>query len=106
MAQTTIYVELRLDGTIKIYEHADHILLLIYALQARAACLPVPDTIDQAHEYIRANCHQLEMFESIDHLETWICDYQGFRAQAAYTEFLAYQQRRREFLGIAASVAA
>lgn len=89
-----LYVELQLDGKARIYELSDSRLLHMVAMEAEAACLPLPQTIDDAHDYLRAGCFQFEMFETFDHAANWAACYQGFRAGEVTAALARYCFRR------------
>jgi|SRR5579859_5138243 len=89
-----IYIEMQLDGKVKTYELNDFLLLSMVSLEAQAAFLPVPDTTDQAHDYLRSTCFQLEMFETYEHAATWAEAYGGFRAGEVRAELARFIQRR------------
>ena len=93
-----IYVEFQLEGRVRMYQIADVDLLRKARIEARAAFLPVPETLDQVHDYLRANCFQLEMFETSDHLVHWAERYAGFRAGEARAELARYLTRRAAML--------
>jgi hypothetical protein len=100
-----IYFEMQLDGHVRVYEMSDRLLLLRVALDTKAAALPVPSGIEEAHEYLRACCHELEMFETSDHAEAWAESYNGFRAAEVRKQLARYLARRAEFSGPFALVA-
>lgn len=86
-----IYFEMQLDGKVKVYEATDRIFLLRVRLCAEAEALPIPDSVEQAHDYARAGCFQFEMFEGIEDAENWAERYGGFRAgevRAALERFM------------------
>ncbi len=100
-----IYMELQLSGNVQIYELSDRLLLLKTTIQTRAECLPIPQLVEEAHEYMRAACYQLEMFESLDHAEAWAESYAGFRAGEVRAELARFQIRRASY-GALGAVAA
>jgi len=92
-----IYFEMNLDGQVKVYEMSDRLLVLRVALETKAAALPIPSSIDEAHDYLRAGCHQLEMFETAEHAEAWAESFTGFRADEVRKQLARYLERRAEF---------
>jgi hypothetical protein len=87
------YVEMQLDGKVKISFLSDHILMWRVQLEAMASCLPQPGNVADAHEYLRANCFQFEMFETLDHLANWAEHYAGFRAGEVRAELARFEAR-------------
>jgi hypothetical protein len=99
----TIYFEIGLDGSVHVYEMTDAQLLQKIGVETRASFLPVPDTIQQAHEYVRSNSYRLEMFENWALAEYWMADYSGFGAEEIRAELRQYQMRRASYLTTTAS---
>lgn len=97
-----IYFELHLDGQVKVYEMTDRLVTLRVALETKAAALPIPTTPEQAHEYLRAGCHQFEMFSDSDEAEEWADSFTGFRAAEVRKQFARYIERRAAFTSLAA----
>jgi hypothetical protein len=101
-----IYVELQLDGKVRVYEMADRLVLVRVAVDANAQCLPIPRVMSQAHDFIRAGCYQFEMFESLQDAEDWADGYQGFRAAEVRAELDRFEVRRASFSALGVVVAA
>ena len=93
-----LYIEIQLGGQARVYEMSDAPLLRKLAIEAQAACLPLPMTMAQAHDYLRAGCFQFEMFETVEHAQHWANDYQGFRADEVRAEIGRYRSRRAAVL--------
>ncbi len=100
-----IYIELQLSGNVQIYELSDRLVLLKVTIQTRAECLPLPQVIEEAHEYMRAGCFQLEMFESLEHAEAWADSYAGFRAGEVQAELTRFRIRRASYSALGAVAA-
>jgi hypothetical protein len=100
-----VYLEIQLDGSAKFYEIADARLLLKVAIETQAACLPMPSTMYDAHEYLRAHCYQLEIFGSVEDAEDWAESYTGFRACEVRAELARYALRRESYSPLAAVAA-
>jgi hypothetical protein len=94
---STIYCAIDLDGRVHIYEMTDARLMKKIEVETQAAFLPVPETIDQVHEYLRSTTYQLEIFEDWTQLETWAASYAGFRAGELRAELRRYQMRRASY---------
>ncbi len=90
-----IYIELQLGGNVHVYDLPDELVLMRVTIEARAEHLPVPRTVEEAHEYLRANCYQLEMFETLPHAFDWAEAYRGFRAGEVRAGLARFEIRRR-----------
>jgi hypothetical protein len=88
-----IYFELNLDGSVKVYEMTDRLVLLRAQIETRARALPIAETVDDAIEYLRAGCFQFECFETLIEAETWQSSYAGFRAFEVRAEFHRFKAR-------------
>jgi hypothetical protein len=91
-----IYLQMQLSGNVRIFDLTDRLVILITSLEARGQALPVPIGLDEAIEYMRASCFTLEMFETYEHLATWVESYLGFRAGEVMAEFRRFTRRREE----------
>jgi hypothetical protein len=89
-----IYCEIQLDGRVRFYEATDNRLMLRVSLETEAASLPAPPTIHDAHDFIRSNCHQLEIFDTFAHAENWAENYHNFRAGEVRAELRRFALRR------------
>ena len=89
-----IYIEMQLDGRVRISEIDDWKLLHKMQIEAEAEFLPVPDTMDEAFDQLQANCFQLEIFETFNHAANWAEHYAGFRAGEVRAEFARFERRR------------
>ena len=89
-----IYCEIQLDGRVRFSESSENRLMLRVSLETEAACLPAPLSIHDAHEFLRSNCHQLELFDSFAHAENWAENYQNFRAAEVRAELRRFSFRR------------
>jgi hypothetical protein len=100
-----IYIELQLDGKVRVYEMSDKLVLLRVSVDARAECLPVPVLIEQAHDYLRAGCYQFEMFDTLADAEDWAESFHGFRAAEVRAELSRFEVRRASLsaLGVVAA---
>lgn len=101
-----LYVEMQLSGIIKVYELSDELVILRAALDAGAECFPIPDTIDDAIEYIKSDCYNLEIFETVEDAEDWAEAYSSFRAEEVRAELRRYMTRKAEQLASKQIVAA
>ena len=95
----TIYLEIRLDGSVHVYEMTDARLLLKAGIETRGAFLPPPRTVEEAHEYLRSNAYHLEMFETREHFRTWAEAYSGYQAETMRTAFRRHEMRRATHSG-------
>ena len=89
-----VYVELQLDGKVRIYQITDMRLLHKVQIETAASYLPVPETMAEAHDYLRANCFQFEMFDTFAHMANWAEHYGGFRAGEVRAELARLEERR------------
>jgi hypothetical protein len=87
---------MQLNGTVKICELSDRLVILIASLEARGRALPVPTCLHDSIEYMRCSCFTLEIFETFEHIETWVESYQGFRSGEVEAEFRRFTRRREE----------
>src|SRR5579872_1052543 len=94
-----LYIEMQLDGKVKAYELSDYLLLTKITVETHAAFLPIPDTTEEAHDYLRSTCFQLEMFETYEHAASWAASYDGFRAGEVRAELRRFDQRRAQAPG-------
>ena len=99
-----IYIEIQLSGQVLVYDLPDHLVMVRATIMAQAECLPTPESMAEAHDYMRAGCHQMEIFESLAHAEDWAESYSGFRAGEVRAGLTRFQIRRAAYA--AATVAA
>jgi hypothetical protein len=93
-----IYVQMQLDGRVKICELPDRLLLLSTSIEAEARSLPRPASMDECIEYMRSTCFTLEIFDTFDHLAWWVETYDTFRAGEVKAEFRRFADRRPDEL--------
>jgi len=91
-----VYVEMQLDGKVRIYQISDLRLLHRVQIETNAAFLPVPTNMAEVHDYLRADCFQFEMFETFPHMRNWAANYGGFRAGEVRAELARLEMRRAE----------
>ncbi len=101
-----IYIELQLGGLVRAYELSDKLILLKATILARGECVPLPETIEDAIEYMRSGCYGLEIFESFDEAEAWADTYSGFRAGEVRAELRRFYTRRQTYAAAAHEIAA
>ena len=101
-----IYLELQLCGIVRVYDLSDRLVLLRATIEARAECLPIPETMEDAHAYLRSRCYQFEMFEDLAEAEAWAEDYHGFRSGEVRAELRRFRARATEYAGIALDIIA
>jgi len=94
-----IYIEKQLSGLVKAYELSDELILLKASILARGECVEIPETIDDAIEYIRADCYSLEIFETFEDAEDWADTYTGFRAEEVRAELRRFYLRKQTYVG-------
>jgi hypothetical protein len=89
-----IYIEMTLEGRVNVYDMTERLFLLRAAIEAKAAALPVPTTLQEAQEFRRAGCYQFEMFCELDDADAWADAYSGFRAEEVRKELARFIARR------------
>jgi hypothetical protein len=89
-----IYFEIQLDGRVNVYDMSASYLMQKVRLEASAEALPLPTSLAEAHDFIRANCYQFEAFDGIDEAEAWAERYQMFRAGEVRASFRRFLTRR------------
>ncbi|WP_226019392.1 hypothetical protein [Novosphingobium sp. FKTRR1] len=100
-----LYIEMQLSGTVKVYELSDKLVLLKAYVLANGECVNPPETIDDAIEYMKADCYRLEIFECFEDAEDWADTYTSFRAEEVRAELRRFATRRDALTGQACAVA-
>ena len=100
-----IYIEMQLSGLVRVFEQSEATVLLRVRLEAEAACEPLPETMDEAHDYMQAACFQFEMFDTFSHAQHWLETYRGFRADEVRAAFARFEARRATYCALSAVAA-
>jgi hypothetical protein len=100
-----IYIEMHLDGRVKVFEQSDETLLLRVRLEAESECEPLPESVEEAHDYMRAACIQLEMFDTLGHARSWVESFGGFRNGEVRAAFGRFLTRRATYCALSADAA-